>query len=372
MMTSDQPVDGSQPPCTHARELRDVAIRVVGIPFFGLVIPRVTGTLGNLGWHDGYYWLGTGWFLALSWALWQGNRWLLLRRRARTDWLAEPGKSLVGLLLAHVLFSAPATLAVTVMWDLLAPFAAVEWGRAAVVTGVVAAAVLLVTHAYETTFLIHDRLEDRLHLERMERARLQAELDVMKSQLAPHFLFNCLNALGVLIEEDPSTARRYNQHMAQVCRYLIAQQRRDLVPFAEEREFFEAYAALARLRFPSSLKLTWHGFESGSAADWLIPPASLQSLLENALKHNAFSEGDPLSVEIRLEGDAISMSNPLRPTPAPRGSTGTGLANLRERFQLAAGRAIIVEWGDGMFRVTLPLVRAAPEAAWREPALRWN
>lgn len=348
-----------------------MAIRVVGIPFFGLMIPRVTGTMGTLGWRDGYYWLGTGWFLALSWALWQGNRWLLLSRRARIDWLAEPGRSLAGLLVAHVLFSAPATLAATVMWDVIAPFPAVQWERAAVVTGVVAAAVLLVTHAYETMFLIHDRLEDRLHLERMERARLQAELDVMKSQLAPHFLFNCLNALGVLIKEDPATARRYNQHMAEVCRYLVVQQRRDLVPLAEEREFFEAYSALARLRFPSSLNVTWHGFEGGLEAKLLIPPASLQSLLENALKHNAFSDGDPLVVEIRLEDEVLSVSNPLRPTPS-HGSTGTGLANLRERFQLAAGRPIIVEWGEGVFRVTLPLVRAAPEAVWRTPALRWN
>jgi len=211
-------------------------------------------------------------------------------------------------------------------------------------------------------FLIRDRLEDRLDLERMERARLQAELGVMKSQLAPHFLFNCLNALGVLIEEDPPTARRYNQHMAQVCRYLIALHRRDLVPLGEELAFFEAYVALARLRFPASLSLTLRGFEGGAAAGLSIPPASLQLLLENAIKHNAFNERMPLAVEVRLAGGVITMRNPLRPVAPPPGSTGTGLANLRERFQLAAGRAILVERREGEFRVTLPLVRASVAA----------
>ena len=365
MMTAEQPRGGLPPARRRARVVRDLAIRMVGIPFFGLVIPRVTGALGALRRQDGFYWIGTGWFLMLSLALWQGNRWLLLRRRARTDWLAEPGRSLAGLLLAHVFFSVPVTAAAMVLWYRVAPFPAVEWARVAVVTGVVLAAVLLVTHAYETMFLIRDRLEDRLDLERMERARLQAELDVMKSQLAPHFLFNCLNALGVLIAEDPPTARRYNQHMAQVCRHLIALHRRDLVPLAEERAFFEAYVALARLRFPASLSLTMGGFDDEAAAGLMIPPASLQLLLENALKHNVCNERDPLPVEVWLADGAITMRHPFRPVAAPPGSTGTGLANLRERFHLAAGRAITVERGGGEFRVTLPLVHTGASAGMK-------
>ena len=221
-------------------------------------------------------------------------------------------------------------------------------------------AVIFVTHAYETVFLIKERENDQLRLERVERARLEAELETMKAQLAPHFLFNCLNPLAALIEREPAAAAAFNQHLADVCRYLLLQKNRDLVPLEHEIAFFDSYVALTRLRFPRSVQVRLRGLDDPKArADLLIPPASLQLLLENAIKHNQFDEAAPLPVEIALEGDAIVVTNPLRPKTSATPSTGVGLHNLRERVQLVTGATVQTGAVDGCFRVQLPVVRLA-------------
>jgi LytS/YehU family sensor histidine kinase len=159
----------------------------------------------------------------------------------------------------------------------------------------------------------------------------------------------------VLIDENPRTARQFNQHLAAVCRYLLAQSSRDLVPLYQEMDFFHAYIGLARLRFPDSLRLELRGFDSLHAL--LIPPASLQLLLENALKHNSFSAQQPLAVAVELSRDRITFTNPLHSRTRTADSTGHGLRNLRERYQISVGVPIDVEETDGHFRVALPLVR---------------
>lgn len=343
-------------PPGHEREVRDGAIRSVGIPLLGIAIPNLTGTFGALTLSAAWYWAGQGWFLLLSFAIWQGNRHLILGLRQRMDWCTQPVRKVVVLIAMTLTYSITVTVLAMVIWFSVAPFAGIDWGCVALVTAVVALAVLFVTHVYETTFLINERLEDRLRLEQLERARLQAELDTIKSQLAPHFLFNCLHALGVLIEENPAQARMFNQHMAAVCRYLLVQQKRDLVPLADELEFFEAYVALTRLRFIEGLQLQLAGFDD--VAGRYIPPASLQLLLENAIKHNAFNAQEPLRIDVSLEGDHIKFVNACRlgGVPARPPGAGLGLKNLRERFQLITRRAIEVRQSGRTFAVSLPLL----------------
>ena len=219
--------------------VRDGALCAIGIPFFGIAIPQVTGVLAPLTWRNGWFWAGTAWFVLLSAALWYGNRWMPLRSRRTSDWLDTPRRRLALLLLCTVGFTVPTTVAWLLAWFDLGPLGPAPWNEIVAATAVIVVAVWFVTHVYEVLLLIGERLQARLELERAERARVQAEMGAMKNQLAPHFLFNCLNAIGVLIRENPTAAHSYNQHMASIYRYLLVQQRRDLVPLADELEFFE-------------------------------------------------------------------------------------------------------------------------------------
>jgi LytS/YehU family sensor histidine kinase len=215
--------------------------------------------------------------------------------------------------------------------------------------------VLFLLHAYETVFLIRERRGDQRRLEQLERARLHAELETMKGQLAPHFLFNCLNTLASLIERNPPVAAEFNAHLADVTRYLLTQKNRDLVPIAEELTFLRSYVRLMELRFPASLRITLPVLTGDDGRR--LPPASLQLLIENAIKHNRLSEAEPLAIAVTLETDAVVVANQLRPKSQPRAGTGTGLVNLRERVALLTPGKLEITTGSGEFRVRLPFVR---------------
>ncbi len=345
-------------PRAKSRRLRDTALRVVGIPLLGLVVPRLTGTLGRLTPADLMYWAGTASFIGLSFVLWMGNRALLYRLRTRFEWVDRPVLKLALLLGATALYSVVVASAALMAWYAVDGRPGLDWRGLGLNLAVIIPVVWIVTHVYETLLLINDRLEDRLDLERTERARLQAELNVLRNQLTPHFLFNSLNTLGVLIEENPRQARAFNKDLAAVCRYLLAQVSRDLVPLYQELDFFHSCLGLARLRFPDSLHVDLRGFDSVSAL--MIPPASLQLLLENALKHNSFSAARPLRITVELAGDRIVFANTVHArATAPNGaaSTGYGLRSLRERFQLCSSGPIAIEQDAANFSVMLPLVR---------------
>lgn len=350
--------DGVAPGAPPLPPMRDGWVRIGGSLFFGLLIPRLTDLLGKLTWREPAYWFGTAWFLATAFLLWEGNRLLFLRLRAA---LTDFRRLFLRLLLitgACVAYTIPVTIAFVALWQryIGAPYPRENWAIVSFVTTVTVVSAVFVTQAYEMLFLHKEREQDQLRLARLERARLLAELQAMQGQLAPHFLFNCLNTLAALIEEDPRTAAIFNQHLADVSRYLLGQRHRDLVPLADELAFIHAYVALMELRFPRSLRIRLVGFDS--IAGLRLPPASLQLLVENAIKHNRFDTADPLAVEVRREGDAIAVTNPLRPKLQATPSPGTGLANLRERALLLAGRELEVSDTGGEFRVRLPLVTA--------------
>lgn len=341
--------------------IRDTALRWIGIPLAGLIVPWVTGAYGPLRATDGWWWVGAASFLALSWLIWHGNRQIILRIRARWRWTDRPLRKVAVLILATSTFSLPLCGGWLLAWQAVAPFP--DWDVRAIARSLLAVwvVVLLITHLYETLFLINDQLSDQLQLERMARERLQAELGTLRSQLTPHFLFNCLNTLSVLIRTSPHEALAFNRHLADMSRHLLRHQRHDLVPVDEELAFFHAYAELTRRRFPGSFTLTVEplGVTDGLA----LPPAALQILLENALKHNRHSDGDPLPIRVRREGDAIVMENPLRPFAGPVASTETGLRNLDHRYRLLASLALGIERTADAFRVRLPLVKGAAGTA---------
>lgn len=341
-------------PSVHERWVRALAYALLG-----LVIPRFALIFDQVAWSDPDYWIGSMWFLLAAVAIWESNRWIALFLRAHLDWLRHPWPKLLILVAANFALTLPLTF-VTVrlwLWHIHSPFPVMDLLttiRTIMTNNLVT--VLFLLHAYETLYLLRERRGDRRRVEQLEHARLQAELETMKSQLAPHFLFNCLNTLSALIETDPRAAAEFNAHLADVSRYLLTQKNRDIVPLAEELAFLRSYVRLMELRFPRSLKVTLPELAATEAR--LIPPASLQLLLENAIKHNRLSEAEPLAIEVALEPGAIVVRNPLRPKATLRPGTGTGLANLRDRIALLTPGELEIGTDAAEFRVRLPLVGA--------------
>jgi hypothetical protein len=349
--------DGGAAEAARRPSAHDRWMRALGLLLLGLVIPRFALLFDKIAWHEADYWIGTAWFLGAALLLWEGNRALALWLRPHLDWLAQPFWKVAILAAATIAATVPLTIAVVWLWlrYVNSPYPALDWlGTIRTIATNNTVTVLFLLHAYETLFLIRERHGDQRRLEQLDRARLAAELENMKGQLAPHFLFNCLNTLAALIERDPRAAAEFNAHLADVTRYLLAHKNHDLVPLNEELAFLRSYVRLMELRFAQSLRVTLPAAETTDARR--LPPASLQLLIENAIKHNRLSEAEPLTVEVRLDGDAIVVTNPLRPKQQLRAGTGTGLANLRERTALLTPGQLEVNQDHGEFRVRLPLV----------------
>lgn len=336
--------------------VHDRWMRLIGLLLLGVAIPRFALLFDKLTWSDANYWLGSAWFLLAAVAIWESNRALTLWLRPHLDWLVQPLWKLAIFAAVTLLCTVPLTIGAVWLWlqYIESPFPIFDWLatiRTIATNNVVT--VIFLLHAYETLFLIRERRGDQRRLEQLERARLQAELQNMKGQLAPHFLFNCLNTLTALIESDPPAAAEFNTHLADVTRYLLTHKNHDLVPLAEEMTFLRSYVRLMELRFPHSLRINLPRVVDGDARQ--IPPASLQLLIENAIKHNRHSAAEPLTIAVRLETGALTVANPLRPKTQVNRGTGTGLANLRERVSLLTPGELTAGVADGEFRVCVPL-----------------
>lgn len=189
-------------------------------------------------------------------------------------------------------------------------------------------------------------LFDRFNRLEVERLRISttakhAELRALKSQLNPHFIFNSLNSLRALIEEDPKRARQSVTQLANLLRYSLQSVQRETVPFEEELKVVTDYLSLEQVRHEERLR--WRLDVPSEALHWPIPPLLLQTLVENAVKYgiSARAEGGEISVVARCGPDIMTLrvTNPglLSPASLTNPSTGLGLANASERLRLLFG-----------------------------------
>lgn len=173
-------------------ELDDRGIRLICIPLFGIAIPLVSGLFGPIGPESLIFWLGFPWFIAVAAAIWHGNRFFYLRQRQSNDWFQHPARRIAYMLAAIVFYTAPCSTFMLWVWHTangLPP----DWAAIRYATLISVICVVFITHVYETVYLIRQRESDMVTFEKLERAKVQAELEALKNQLDPHFMFNSLN-----------------------------------------------------------------------------------------------------------------------------------------------------------------------------------
>ena len=193
----------------------------------------------------------------------------------------------------------------------------------------------------------------------VEAQRLNTELmtykyESLRNQVNPHFLFNSLNVLSDLVYEDQDQAVKFIRQLSDLYRYVLDSREREVVPLQEELDFIDSFGYLLKTRFEDKLQLT---IEVSSSPEERIVPMSLQNLVENAVKHNEVSSQFPLHVKIIREGGRIVVTNPLRKINVGEDSKMTGLKNIRARYEVLSDEAIIVTEADGIFSVSLPILK---------------
>lgn len=181
------------------------------------------------------------------------------------------------------------------------------------------------------------------------------EYEHLKSQVNPHFLFNSLNTLTNLIEDDKNAALLYTNQLSDLYRNMLSFRNRDTITIAEEWEIMENYLYIQQSRFGPALKIEIDVPDPIKATKKIIPMA-LQLLVENAIKHNIVSVSAPLKIKIHIDGNFISVENTYQPKISKEAGAGLGLINIRKRYNLLTKREIAYFIKDKEFVVKLPLL----------------
>ncbi|MTE27658.1 histidine kinase [Winogradskyella ouciana] len=181
-----------------------------------------------------------------------------------------------------------------------------------------------------------------------------AKFDALKNQLDPHFLFNSLNVLTSLIEENPDNAQRFTTSLSKVYRYVLEQKNKELVTVDEELDFAKTYMSLIKMRFEDSI--IFEIPEKASNPESKVVPLSLQLLLENAVKHNMVTTSKPLHIKIYEDGNHLVVMNNLQPKQIVKKSSGVGLDNIKQRYKLLSERKVYINQREKDFAVAIPML----------------
>lgn len=184
----------------------------------------------------------------------------------------------------------------------------------------------------------------------------EIELQALKLQLDPHFIFNNLSVLSELILKDQQLGHEYTENFARVYRYLLVNSKKKLIPLSEELKFLDAYLFLIRNRMGGGSVFRIN--IEASRLDLLIPPVTLQLFIENAIKHNRTEIDNPLVIDIYSNDEnELVVSNTLLPLIKSPVSTGIGLENIVSRYALLGDRKPVIEQDDQTFTIRVPLIQ---------------
>jgi two-component system, LytTR family, sensor kinase len=337
--------------------IKDAAAKLLLIPLlgFGIAIFTSLASFSSRPFSElilsGLFWIVVTYFL------WQGIVAItaFIRKQAQT-------RRVIALKIFLLLVSTAATAWVVTsfavsLWQKLfqTPMVQTNTGSGAFAYLAIAPIIGLV---YEILFLKKEQELDSKIVAQLDHERQSAELQALASELEPHFIFNALNVLSPLITTDAAKAQVFTIKLSQAYKYLLLNKDRELITLQEEIHFIQDYFFLLQIRHENKVRLEMdlHGMPTNTI---MILPFALQVLVENAIKHNQFSEENPLVICIAVNKQFIQLSNTFHPKSYIVQSTNVGLKNLSARYKLICNKDIIIYQTENTFLVKLPLIKTA-------------
>ncbi|MCV2483698.1 histidine kinase [Flavobacterium sp. SH_e] len=196
--------------------------------------------------------------------------------------------------------------------------------------------------------------ENKVIQQKIIAGTASAKFESLKNQIDPHFLFNSLNVLSSLIEENPDNAQRFTTSLSKIYRYVLEQKDKELVSVEDELSFAKTYMNLLKMRFENSLFYELPTENINPEAK--VVPLSLQLLLENTVKHNIVSEQKPLHIRIFIDKDYLAIQNDLQKKEVLQDRQGVGLQNIVNRYGIITDRKVKIEQDEKNFTVKIPIL----------------
>ncbi len=329
---------------------------VVSLPILSLLIPFVF--FGVRFTHAPYFSvpliLNT---FIISAIIWIGNRGIMIWSRNRYPLMSQLKKRLLIQSLLMLIYTLLAGVGVGYLLEEFSQIYRTGMSKTDVLIASINSSLfttIAITAIYEVIYFVEQLRNSLTEGEMLKREGLRAELNALRTQVNPHFLFNNLNTLCAIIPEDSEKAVQFVEQLSKVYRYILEVKEDKCIPLAEELKILEAYAFLLKTRFGNNFNLSIDVPESMRQKE--VVPFALQLLVENALKHNIVSKEQPLHISVKAINDELIIENNLQKKQQVENSTGIGLKNIRNRYGLITKRAISVAETPHFFTVVLPLI----------------
>ena len=333
--------------------IKDKLFKTLCIPLLGVLIPLSSNLIRyqSLGSAEIIY--SNIFFIAVSFCIWRGSVGIVSYARQLPALQQEIFLKLTALCFSTPLYGFSVCFLACSLWQ-IAFYKVVQLQAVFHTSLLCASIVIFLTLLYEVLFLSKERELDSKIVNQLAKERIDAELNSLKGELDPHFIFNSLTSLSHLISEDSNKAQMFTGKLTQVYKYLLINKDRELISLDDELRFINDYFFLLRIRYDNKIIMS---VDIENTEKILVVPCSLQALVENAIKHNVFSEKDPLNVRIYVNGDYVKVENNVRKRQYAVASTRIGLSNLSNRYRLIYNRDIEVEKCETTFTVKLPLIK---------------
>lgn len=294
-----------------------------------------------------------GWMVIVFGMIWVGNRLISKKLDARFPWLKYGIGRFVVQIIIIVVYSLSVINASYLLFKLLFTADPPTAEQLIVMNAYGALIIIPVSAIYFGVYFLRSWTKSQLEAERLEKESTKAQLQTLRNHLDPHFLFNNLNILSALIDKDAKQSQKYLDKFAEVYRVILQSDKEELVTLSQELEFIDAYLYLVKIRFAELLNVN---IEVPSECNHLLlPPLTVQMLLENALKHNIITEDQDLNILISAHDQTLEIRNTLNKKPPPE-RPGSGLNNISLRYSYFTDRKVVVSEQDGYFVVKIPLI----------------
>ena len=306
----------------------------------------------NIEW---YYALGT--IITITWGIWEANR--LIQPLFEKDFSAKKNKAkalAAFLITGGILTTIIAAVIVITVSMLLHNYSLTETYIPLKLNLIYAWLANLLFHLLNAIFFYFTEYKTTwMEAEELKRMSAQAELQLVKNQINPHFLFNNLNVLSTLVMQNNAEANRFIEEFSKVYRYILHNHDKELVELKTELHYIDPYIFLLETRFAGGLKI--HMDIQDNYGHLHIIPAAIQMLIENAIKHNVVSRNKPLHIDVQIIGNnTIVVSNNLQVKQSVETSTGIGLQNIIKRYRVVSSRDVMITNNEKKFIVALPLI----------------
>jgi len=335
----------------------DKWVFIIGVPFWGLVIPLLFFNVDFSKNFQNYYewWWHSMYFVGGHWIV---HRWMLIRFRQKFPKFEEVKK--------RIIWEVGGSIFLAFVWGAILKLSFVFIAESCNFSlhdsysykqgvGITLMVSFLVMSVYESIYFYTQLQQSIIEKEEVKRAHLQSQWQGLRNQVNPHFLFNSLNTLMSIVADDPDLAKKFLKKLSNVYRYILESREEPLIELQEELDFVQSYIFLQQERFRGNLHV--HFDIPQNFKRHKIVPLSLQILFENAIKHNIISKKKPLTIEVFVnDQQKLQVRNNLQCKQQVMHSTKVGLENIKTRYRLFTVQEVDILETEAFFEVGLPLI----------------